>query len=473
MASIAFPDTKSRISNKLRAFEVLIGAILIGVIPMFGQATNHYSGSVYTFESLSQIEGSGVVKEGDSYVLSGIVTIMENDTFKIDAGAVVEFANDAELVIKGFADLCAIGEPTTLRSQGDSNVCIGIQVACNQMTEVSNLHFEHVGLQGATPVGMRVRNCVFSNHNGVVSSALFLGGDGASFTVKNCVFEHCLKAAVGGAANYSCPVVIDSCTFIENSQANSNIPQLNLTSASEVTIRNCKVTGDSTLNMVGGIAIANWFGTSGHQATISNCDIRNNRYGITTMGVMDVTITDNQIVNNHYETNPNNGGSGISLYDPYLKQTAMVSGNHIEKSLWGVTVIGCGKVNFGNIDVPSDSPDYNLGGNVFMDNGNNGMPYDLYNNSANTVYAQGNYWSVDTQDEASIEEVIVHQVDNSALGLVIFMPAGGSAHMEAIKTKNAPCCNGIYRLDGTRMKTYNLDTLPKGVYIVNGKKIVF
>ena len=420
------------------------------------------------------MEGSGVVKEGDSYVLSGIVTIEETDTFNIDDGVVVEFADDAELVIKGFADLCSNGAPTILRRHGDSNNCIGIQVASNQMTKVANIHFDHVGLRGATPAGMRVSNCVFSNHNGIVSSALFLGSDGASFTIEDCVFDHCLKAAVGGAANFSCPVIIDGCQFLHNSQANGNVPQLNLTSASEVTLRNCKVLGDSTLNMVGGIAIANWFGSSGHKVFISNCDIRDNRYGITTMGVMDVIITDNQIVNNHFETNPNNGGSGISLYDPYLKQTAMVSGNHIENSLWGVTVIGCGKVNLGNVDVPTDSPDYNFGGNVFKDNGNNGVQYDLYNNSVNTVYAQGNIWSVPTQDEASIEEVIYHQVDNNALGLVIFMPAGNPARMEVPDNgKPRRQQNGIYKLDGTRIKGNDLNLLPKGVYIVNGRKMVF
>jgi hypothetical protein len=38
--------------------------------------------------------------------------------------------------------------------------------------------------------------------------------------------------------------------------------------------------------------------------------------------------------------------------------------------------------------------------------------------------AQGNTWNVDVQDEASIEEVIYHKVDNASLGLVTFMPAG-------------------------------------------------
>jgi hypothetical protein len=77
-------------------------------------------------------------------------------------------------------------------------------------------------------------------------------------------------------------------------------------------------------------------------------------------------------------------------------------------------------LNLGNLE---DEDNYNPGGNVFINNGNNGVLYDLYNNSANTVYAQGNTWNVEVQDQESIEGVIFHKNDNSALGEVIFMPA--------------------------------------------------
>ena len=77
-------------------------------------------------------------------------------------------------------------------------------------------------------------------------------------------------------------------------------------------------------------------------------------------------------------------------------------------------------LNLGNLE---DGDNYNPGGNVFINNGNNGVLYDLYNNSANTVYAQGNTWNVEVQDQESIEGVIYHKNDNSALGEVIFMPA--------------------------------------------------
>ena len=167
--------------------------------------------------------------------------------------------------------------------------------------------------------------------------------------------------------------------------------------------------------------------------------------------------------------NANNGGSGISLYDPYMKQKAIVTGNHIEGSLWGITVIGCGDVNIGKTEVPADAPDYNPGLNVFADNGNNGVRYDLYNNSANTVFAQGNLWGVEKQDREHIEEVVFHKNDDDKLGEVIFMPAGnpdGISHTTMADTHD----NNIYRMDGTVMP--QTSALPHGLYIINEKKVL-
>ncbi len=102
-----------------------------------------------------------------------------------------------------------------------------------------------------------------------------------------------------------------------------------------------------------------------------------------------------------------------------------MSGNHIEGHLWGITNIGNvsdgtgPELNLGNL---TEGDDYNPGGNVFINNGNGGVLYDLYNNSPLTVYAQGNTWNVEVQDEESIEKVIFHKKDNASLGEVIFMP---------------------------------------------------
>ena len=150
-----------------------------------------------------------------------------------------------------------------------------------------------------------------------------------------------------------------------------------------------------------------------------------------------------------------------------MKQTAYISGNHIEGNLWGITVIGCGEVNIGKTKVSTEAADYKPGRNVFVNNGNNGLLYDIYNNSTNTVYAQGNIWNVENQDRESIEKVVFHKNDNPSLGEVIFMPAGDPAGIkQAIADKRN---NAIYRVDGSKVTgTF----LPHGIYIINGKKII-
>lgn len=424
----------------------------------------------YSFQKLSETAGSGVTKEGDVYVVSGTCTINAGDQFTIDAGAVVAFGDNAQLIIEGPADLRATS-PTTLTRYGESTSCYGIEVKDSlHVTEVSQLTFEYVGLRGSGLLGMNVSDCHFLRHNGTSSGALYLGCNGAPFKVNDCTFEYCQRAAIGGAANYFCPITIDGCELRKNSQDNRNIPQLNLTAASEVTIRNSKVEGDPSLQMVGGIGVSNFLGATGIKVTIENCDVYDNRYGITTVGGMDVRIVGNHLVNNQNEVNPNNGGSGISLYDPTGQQTAYISGNHIEKSLWGITVIGCGEVNIGKTEVPADAADYNPGNNIFVDNGNSGQLYDLYNNSAKTIYAQGNIWNVEEQDGEHIEEVIFHKKDNAALGEVVFLPAGNPAGIHPV-VPNTQTAGTIYRLDGTLVHE-GMTQLPHGLYVIDGKKIV-
>ncbi|WP_289768696.1 hypothetical protein [Muribaculum intestinale] len=62
------------------------------------------------------------------------------------------------------------------------------------------------------------------------------------------------------------------------------------------------------------------------------------------------------------------------------------------------------------------------------------IPYDLYNNTALTIYAQGNTWGGADQSAEEIEKRIYHKADNSALGEVVYLPAGGVAGITEIET---------------------------------------
>lgn len=144
----------------------------------------------------------------------------------------------------------------------------------------------------------------------------------------------------------------------------------------------------------------------------------------------------NTVKDCHYETVVNNGGSGITCYSTSATKplNVYIQDNNISGCIWGITLVGATKANLGNLD--KTSADYNPGGNVLRNNGNNGdatgdaetafdpsNPIDLYNNTANTVYAQGNTWGDDEQTQENIEKRIVHKNDIATLGEVIFMSA--------------------------------------------------
>ena len=254
-----------------------------------------------------------------------------------------------------------------------------------------------------------------------------------------------------------------------NSAANGNIPQINITAANPLVVDDNTAEGNPENTMVGGIGISNFMGYDA-DITIKNCRIKDNRYGIGIVGpATKIRIENNLLIDNCHETNPMNGGSGVSLYDPYQQTEAMITGNHIKGSLWGITVIGCKDVNLGHIDVPQTDEHYNPGENVFLNNGNNGQLYDLYNNSANTVYAQGNTWNVSEQTQEQIETVIFHKADDSSLGEVIFWPAASTTNIGNMSMEERNKKESCYDLQGRKVAK---QLKSKGIYIVNGKKVV-
>ncbi len=388
-------------------------------------------GTVYNFDRLASIAASGVHSTGGMvYTLTKDVTIAQGDSFAIENMVRANLADGVRLTFKGGARLqptMGIVAPVE-NADGTVSAPYGIVIDNDSHpTDISGFIFYDCGLRSMGHCGLNVSNCSFIGHNGVSgSAALLMGADGAAFSVRGCYFDGCQRSAIGGAANYRNSVVIEQCTFTQNGQANRNAPQLNLTVADSVVVRGCILHGDSAMNQVGGIVVSNLMGFSGSYTTlIEDCDIRDHRFGVATYLSQNATLRRNQIVNNRFEQNPMNGGSGINVYDPYGQQQTHIEGNRIEGNLWGITIIGGQKVNVGMTGVAADSPDYNPGQNTFLDNGFDGQVYDLYNNSANTVYAQGNYWLTATEQSAeAIEQCIYHQADDSSLGQVVFSPWG-------------------------------------------------
>lgn len=445
-------------------------------------------GTAYTFESLSKIADSGVTKDGTTYVVANNVTISVNDTFQIENGITVKMGNSVQLRIEGNSNFEATERVLITRNE-ETDLPKGVYIVDDiNDTKFKNIDFEYCGLRAYGDKGLIVDNCTFKYCNGKLSSsgALALGQDNTCYTITNCTFESNEVPGVGGGANSRCGCYIENCTFIDNNTKNSNKPQINITVGgdNEVIIKGCTLTG-AQRTKVGAISVSNMMGLTGSNiVTIEDNDIRGHRYGITTLGHQQVTIKGNTLIDNCYETNPMNGGSGISIYDSSGTQTAVITGNYIEKHLWGISLIGGKEINIGKTEDPT-ADDYNPGGNVFKDNGNGGVLYDLYNNTTLTVYAQGNQWGVDEQTEEKIETVIFHKTDDASLGKVIYMPAMEEGSVSDIVTddENIQFINGeiqvqsaetiiIYTLSGQLVQEFNdvkgsvdISSLQKGLYI--------
>ena len=449
----------------------LITSLLLTVLctTAFAQFTTAGDGKTYSIQELAGIEGTGIVacevseNVPPTYQLTQSITIANGDKFVMDDGIDLFFNKDVTLTIEGEADFnLTNGSSFDSATDYEEPLNAAVRIAGTTTTQFNKCTFYEVGLQLMSEGATNMNRCSFYCHDGSSAAALYFISAGAASTIENCYFEWCAKAAIGSAANASQPLTIKNCTFEMNSAANNNVPQINITAANPLTIEGCVINGNSVNNMVGGIGISNFMSYDA-DITVSNCEIRNNRYGIGLVGpAASIRIKDCTLVNNCYETNPMNGGSGISLYDPYQQTKAVISGNHIEGSLWGVTIIGCKDVNLGCLE---EGENYNPGGNVFIDNGNNGELYDLYNNSTLTVYAQNNTWNVSEQTEEQIESVIFHKHDNASLGEVIFMPAANTTGIKGITVDKKN--DSIFDLQGRKTTATQ-----KGIYIVNGKKVV-
>ena len=458
---------------------LLLLTLLSAAMPAGAQDyTTSGDGTSYSLETLSEIAGSGVTKDGTTYTMLSNVTIAEGDKFAIEDEATLKLGNDVQLRIEGEADLDALtGVVVTRNSETDEPK--GIYIDSGQETvKVTNIDFEYCGLRGFITGTMEIDGCSFSHDTGAQSSAgaLALATSGSSYRITNCTFTENDGAAIGGGANIACGVYIDNCQFTDNNTSNSNKPQINLTVGGDldVTIKNSTFTGNKR-DKVGAIAVANLLGIAGsNNVLIENCEMRDHRYGITTNGALNAVIKDNRIISNKYESNAMNGGSGISIYDSNQNQTAVITGNHIEDNLWGITIIGGLNINCGKTeDMTAD--DYNPGGNVFVNNGNGGQLFDLYNNGTSTVYAQGNKWNVTEQTAEEIEKVITHKADNAALGEVIYMPPmadGGigtiAQGQSAYFDRTGNCIMAPSVVDGTAVEIYTLNGAHIGRYTVSG-----
>ena len=457
--------------KKIYSF-LLMAAVAVGA--MADDFVTDGTGNVYTFNSLSQIEGTGVTLQDDgSYLVSTNFTIAEGDVLQLQNNDLIKMANGVQITVNGNADFTPADTAVVTRDNDESKPKGFWMLGENGNANLKNVTFEYVGVVfGGLNSSLHADNCTFTLHNGKSSSsgALSFNASCGGNIVENCYFIENTLNAIGNGASNPVGIIIRNCLFWHNTTDNRNKPQINLTCAGDYDVY---ITGNEVIGgqftMSGGIGVSNMMGM-GHTGKVYIEDnyIADNRYGITTIGSMDAIIKNNTMIDNCYETNANNGGSCVSIYDSSSSANVYMEGNWMEGGLWGITVpSGAPNINLGKVEDP-EAEDYNPGNNTFVNNGNNGVLYDLFNNGTATIWAQGNTWNVAEQTEENIEEVIYHQVDDPSKGLVIFIPAkGNGSNVEEIEA--AQQADGLY---------YNLMGQPVdapttgGIFIHNGKKIL-
>ena len=458
----------------MKKFYAFLALAAVAVGAMADDFVSDGSGNVYTFNSLSQIEGTGVTLQDDgSYLVSADFTISEGDVLQLLNNDLIKMANGVRITMNGNADFAPADTAVITRDVEGSNPKGFWMMGENGNANLKNVTFEYVGVVfGGANSSLHADNCTFTLHNGKSSSsgAISFNASCDNNIIENCYFIENTLNAIGNGATNPVGIIIRNNLFWHNTTANRNKPQINLTVGGpyDVLIADNQVIGGQ-FNLSGGIGLSYMMGL-GHTGTniIENNYIADNRYGITTIGSVDAIIRNNKMVNNCYEANPNNGGSCISIYDSSSSANVYIEGNWMEGGFWGITVpTGAPNINLGKVEDP-EADDYNPGNNTFVNNGNGGVLYDLFNNGTATIWAQGNTWNVAEQTEENIEEVIYHQVDDPNLGLVIFMPAHQEEPSAVEEIEVAQQADGLY---------YNLMGQPvenptNGIFIHNGKKIL-
>ena len=483
----------------------LILALFLGFIPMLNaQWTSPGNGTTYTLDDL--VEVSGCVSFDPQifyYFISGDITISANDKLYInrnDGLIYITFANDYTITIKGSME--AMGQDE------DHYLPIGMgsgHLRFEDASDPSFLSYCWFGeMNGIQIINSEVSfsNCRFHYfHSQQQSSTVNIMNCDPIFN--NCEFYSNEGAAISSPANGQSSPQILNCQFTNNVTSNANQPQINLGPGAQDSIRivNCTIEGGGH-DMSGGIAIADLMNTGDTKILLKDNIVKNNRYGYNQQGYnLSSVIVGNQFIDNNNETNPMNGGSGISIYGMDENNKAYIRNNVITKNLWGITVINAADVDLGIED--------DWGNNIIHDNGhitNYGMDFtyfDLYNNSANDIMAVGNYWG--TTDIQEIEDHITHKNDDPNLGLVNYIPfleddGVNESDIIAFEVWPNPVSDGsftltlenaipselvIYNVNGQMVKTQRIDnsvntiridTMESGIYFVelkndNGKKV--
>lgn len=374
------------------------------------------TGARYTFETLAASYPDAVqYSQSGTFDIFQDITISDSDTLVFSStDQQLLFHNDLQLAIAGSL-LCeprsdSLRVSSVLDSSGATPYEFRFEGA--QSCILENILFENGKDIFISESDITIRYCEFVGFQDAAVRVM-----NCSPLITECYFHDNLASAINSPANANASPQIVSNRFYNNVLLNANTPQINLGTGAEtpILIQNNHIEGVAS-SMSGGIAVSSLMGGSDVTTVqVSGNFILHNRYGYTQTGTnIRGTIVDNDILDNNLETDPMNGGSGVSIYGYDTTCYAYLRRNIIAGNLWGVTAIYKYQIDMGTQSCP--------GGNVLYDNGNGGVDYAFAMSQYSTldVSAVGNYWG--SNDAEFAESTILHKTDNASLGQVFYEP---------------------------------------------------
>ncbi|MDP3446395.1 MAG: hypothetical protein Q8T08_26350, partial [Ignavibacteria bacterium] len=368
-----------------------------------------------SLDQLVSSSGGVVTFDNGTYYINNTLTISATDTLRINSAATIRVAATKRIEVSG----TIISNPTSgtvfitaIDTSTVANNFKGFRFDNSQGNIFKNTTITHGGGQQLIASSAIFEYCTF-RRNGSSNVSAVITYSGCSPIIKYCSFIENARSAVGSGANVSGSPHILYNYLYRNTTDNSNRPQINIGPGSNDTIYIVGNYIEGFYDNAGGIGLSNLLSTGSTKAVVKDNTIIGNRYGYAQIGnSISALITDNIILDNDIQNNPNLGGSGLNFQASGSGNTAIVRRNIISGSLWGITIQSVAQPDFGTTDNP--------GNNVIYENGNGGVTYALYNNTVLPINAVGNYWG--TNDPIEAENYIFHQPDQASLGLVTYLP---------------------------------------------------
>ena len=374
------------------------------------------NGTKYTLQDLTTVYPEAVTcTEPGVYHLHENLTLSANDTLLLDeALQQLVLHNELTITIQGVLTSAERTDLLTVTSERENAESASYEW---RLEEGSVGLLQHILFEDGKDIFLTdgeftLHHCEFT---GFAESAVRMMN--CNPVITGCHFHDNHAAAIQSPANASSSPVITNNIFYNNVLDNTNNPQINLGTggADTIVITGNRIEGVAS-TMSGGIAISNLVGAEQvTQVLLSGNTITHNRYGYTQTGTnISAEILDNIITDNNLETDPMNGGSGISIYGYDTTCYAKIRRNLIAGNLWGVTAVYRYQIDMGTTN--------DWGRNILYDNANNNEMYAFAMSQYSTldVTAIGNYWG--NNDTTFAESVILHQHDQSNLGRVEYDP---------------------------------------------------